>query len=107
MDQYVYEGLIGRLEAEAAHSPSAFRNKVVLITCAAYLVLFASLITVSVLLYAGFNWARTASRLSMITFSVFALSMVPVFYAVARMFFMRLSAPQGRPAAESLGQAHR
>src|SRR5689334_15772166 len=40
MDRYFYEGLIGRLEVEAARSPAVFRTKVFLMGCAAYVALF-------------------------------------------------------------------
>lgn len=96
MDRYVYEGLIGRLEAEAAHSPGAFRSKVLLLSGAAYAALFLSLAGVAAAIYFGFNWARDAHRASMFTFGVFAVSMVPVFFTVLRMFFMRLQPPEGR-----------
>lgn len=56
MDREVYEGVVERLEAEAAHNPAAFRCKILLVSCAAYLTLFATLIGVAVLIYADIHW---------------------------------------------------
>lgn len=95
MDQYVYEGLVERLEGEAAHNPAAFRSKVLLISCASYLALFATLIGVAVIISACFHSARTSYR-GMFSLGAFAVSMIPIFFVVLRVFFMRLQAPEGR-----------
>lgn len=98
MDQHAYEGLIEQLEAEAAHHPAAFRSKVILISGAAYLVLFAALVAAALLIYFGVNWAYEKHRTAdLLRLGVFALVMAPVFFAVLRMFFMRLEPPAGRP----------
>lgn len=98
LDQYIYEGLIERLEAEAENSPAAFRSKVFLISSIAYLVLFGTLLGAALLIYFGLNWAYDGHQTSyLIDFGLFALVMLPVFLAVLRMFFMRLEAPEGRP----------
>ena len=39
MDCDQYEGLVRQLEAEAEHNPGGFRNKVLLISSAAYVAL--------------------------------------------------------------------
>lgn len=96
MDRYVYEGLIGRLEAQAEHGPALFRTKVLLISGAAYIALFATLAAIVGFVYAGFNWAREAQRASMITVAIFGITMIPVMFVVLRMFFMRLAPPEGR-----------
>lgn len=96
LDRYVYEGLIGRLEAQAEHNPALFRTKVLLISGAAYIALFATLAAIAGFVYFGFNWARAAHRASMFSVAVFGVTMIPVFFAVLRMFFMRLSPPSGR-----------
>lgn len=96
MDHYVYEGLVGRLEAQAEHSPALFRTKVLLISGAAYIVLFAALAAIAGFVYFGFNWARDGHKARMFTIVVFGITMIPVFFAVLRMFFMRLSPPDGR-----------
>lgn len=96
MDRYVYEGLIGRLEAQAEHNPALFRTKVLLISGVAYIALFATLAAIAGFVYFGFTWAREARRASMFTVAIFGITMIPVFFAVLRMFFMRLSPPEGR-----------
>lgn len=96
MDRYVYEGLIGELEAHAEHNPALFRTKVLLISGAAYIALFITLAAIAGFVYAGFNWAREAQRASVITVAIFGLTMIPVFFTVLRMFFMRISPPEGR-----------
>ncbi len=97
LDRYVYEGLVGRLEGQAERNPALFRTKVLLISSAAYIVLFAALAAIAAFVYFGFKWARSEHRVSMFTITVFAITMIPVFFAVLRMFFMRLSRPEGRP----------
>ncbi|HEY8607876.1 MAG TPA: M48 family metalloprotease [Noviherbaspirillum sp.] len=96
MDRYVYEGMIGRLEAQSEHSPALFRTKVLLISGAAYIALFASLAAIVAIVYFGFTWARNANRASMFTIAIFGITMIPVFFTVLRMFFMRLPPPDGR-----------
>lgn len=96
MDRYVYEGLIGRLEAQAERSPALFRAKVLVISGAAYCALFATLSAIAAFVYFGFNWAREAQRASMLTMAVFGFTMIPVFFTVLRMFLMRLPPPEGR-----------
>src|SRR3981081_1557875 len=98
LGQFVYGGLIERLEAEAENSPAAFRSKVFLISSIAYVVLFGTLLGAALLIYFGLNLAYDGHQTSyLIYIGLFALVMLPVFLAVLRMFFMRLEAPEGRP----------
>jgi Zn-dependent protease with chaperone function len=98
MDQHTYEGLVERLEAEAQHSPAAFRGKVLLLSAAAYIVLFAVLAGIATLIYFGFAWAQEKHRTAdLIRIGLFALLMAPLFFGVLRMFFLRLEPPGGRP----------
>ena len=100
MDRDEYEGLIRRLEAEADNQPTAFRGKVMLISSAAYVVLFAILFAALLLIYFGFNWAYAKQRVrDLIYLGFFALVMLPVFFVVLRVFFMRLTPPTGRAIA--------
>lgn len=97
MDQHRYEGMIAQLEAQAAHAPAAFRAKVLLFSAAAYLSLFGALLALAGLLYLGVTWALDKHRVvGLIQISLFALVLLPLFYAVARMFFMRIGPPEGR-----------
>ncbi len=97
MDRDEYEGLVRRLEAESENSPAAFRTKVVLLSISAYVLLFMSLLAIVAVTYWGISYARSHHQTRLlIMLGIFALLMVPVFYAVLRMFFMRLSPPEGR-----------
>jgi hypothetical protein len=96
LERQAYERLIADLEVEAAHSPAVFRSKVLLLSCAVYLVLFATLALAATGLYYGFTWASGSGRASMLGLGLLALSMLPVFYVVLRMVFMRLAPPGGR-----------
>ena len=69
----------------------------ILISCSAYIALFGTLIGVALLIYFGFNLAQAHhSTVNMIRIGLLALVMLPVFFVVLRMFFMRLSPPKGR-----------
>ena len=97
MDRDEFEGLVRQLEAESENSPGAFRTKVVLLSVSAYVFLFVSLAAIIAVAYWGIGYAHAHHKTRMlIMFSIFALMMVPVFYVVLRMFFMRLSPPEGR-----------
>lgn len=97
MDRDEFEGLVRQLEAESENKPGAFRTKVVLLSVSAYVFLFISLAAIIAVAYWGIGYAHAHHKTRMlIMFSIFALMMVPVFYVVLRMFFMRLSAPKGR-----------
>ena len=97
MDQYAYEGLVRDFEAQAAHSPVRFRNKVVLVGSAAYVALFGALIGLVLLLYVAASWAYTSHRASeIVRVGFFALAILPILFVVLRMFFMRLEPPEGR-----------
>ncbi len=97
MDQRDYTQLVRQLEVDSTISPTAFRTKVVLISSSAYIALFGTLITLALLIYFGFSWAREHhSTQGMIRIGLFGVVMLPVFYAVLRMFFMHLTPPEGR-----------
>ncbi len=97
MDQDQFEGLVRALEAESENSPAAFRAKVVLLSVAAYVALFVSLGLVGGLLYWGITDAYLHHRTRhLIMLGLVAVLMVPAFFVVIRMFFMRLSPPEGR-----------
>lgn len=97
MDQRRYLQLVGQLEVDSTISPMAFRTKVMLLSFAAYFVLFGTLIGLAVLIYWGFSTAQAShSTFNMIRIGLFALVMLPVFFVVLSMFFMRLPPPTGR-----------
>ncbi|MEN9865062.1 MAG: hypothetical protein RL748_652 [Pseudomonadota bacterium] len=97
LDQRAYKQLIRQLEVDAAISPASFRTRVLLISCSAYFVLFSILASLAFMLWYGFFWAREHHQVKiMIELGIFALLMLPVFYAVLRMFLMHIPAPQGR-----------
>lgn len=97
MDQHDYQLLVKRLEVDADISPGTFRSKVLLISSAAYVVLFGMLAAMALLIYFGISYAHAAHRTgSLIRLGLFALVMLPAFYIVLRMFFMRLAPPAGR-----------
>ncbi len=97
MEQRQYSQLVGQLEVDSTISPAAFRTKVMLISCSAYLALFGSLIGLAALIYFGFSLAQAShSNYNMIRIGLFALVMLPIFFVVLRMFFMRLPPPTGR-----------
>ncbi|GHT96621.1 hypothetical protein FACS1894116_14040 [Betaproteobacteria bacterium] len=95
MDQHSYYVLVKRLELDASVSPALYRTKVLLISSAAYVVLFGVLFTVAVLLYLGATrleqGASATARLALLL-----VFMGPTFFVVFRMFFMRLPPPEGR-----------
>lgn len=106
MDQQDYAQLVRQLEVNSTVNPAAFRTKVLLISCSAYLALFGTLIGLGLLIYFGFSFAQSRhSTYNMIRIGLFGLVMLPVFFVVLRMFFMRLSAPTGR--AITRGEAPR
>lgn len=99
MNRSVYEGLVDRLEAEAKNRPIAFRGKVILLSTAAYVMLFGALFGTALLLYLGFDWAYSTHQETSFLFIVLGVVtavVAPVFFAVLRMFFTRLEPPQGR-----------
>ncbi|HEX9391276.1 MAG TPA: M48 family metallopeptidase [Usitatibacteraceae bacterium] len=102
MDRDEYEGLIRRLEAESLSRPLAFRNKVLAISAAAYVALFATLGGIAGLLYwilVHASWRHHAA--AMVKVGILALMMLPVFFVVLRMLLMRLPKPEGREIGRS------
>ncbi|MES2934087.1 MAG: M48 family metallopeptidase [Pseudomonadota bacterium] len=96
MDPYVYEGLVERLEAQSYRSPSAFRGKVILISSAAYMALFAVLLGLALLLYFGIQVAQENHRsIGLIRLAILSVMLLPLFFVVLRMFSLRLEPPKG------------
>jgi Zn-dependent protease with chaperone function len=97
VDSEEFSWLISRLEAEAANKPAAFRAKVILISCAAYIVLFIALA-----LYAAFvvmGWMYIAEKgvwIHTVGFALATLAALPVFYGVLRILMTPLPPPTGR-----------
>lgn len=97
MDRDEFAGLVHQLEAESENSPAAFRTKVLLLSVAAYVFLFVLLAGIAVAIGWTAHWAHQHNRTRhLVMAGIFALMMLPVFYVVLRVFFMRLSAPEGR-----------
>lgn len=107
MDQHQYRMLVKQLEVDATISPATFRSKVLLISSAAYVVLFGMLIAIALLIYLGVTSSHTGHRsvTSQIRIGLFALVMAPAFFVVLRMFFTRLAPPEGRPLARAEASA--
>ncbi|MDR2189176.1 MAG: M48 family metalloprotease [Azonexus sp.] len=102
MDRHQYHLLVRRLEVDATVSPGAFRAKTLLISTAAYVVLFGVLLAIALLIYFGVAYAYTGARIyNLIRLALFGLVMGPVFFVVLRMFFIRLPPPAGYPLAEA------
>lgn len=97
MDQEEFGWLVNRLEAQSANRPAAFRAKVILISCAAYIVLFAALA-----LYAAFvvlGWVYLADKgmwVHKAGFALATLAALPVFYGVFRTLLTPIDPPAGR-----------
>jgi len=97
VDRDTYQGLIERLEAESENRPAAYRTKVVLLSAAAYAVLFATLIAVALAIAWGLEFAYAKhSTVALVRLAIFALILVPVVFVVLRVFFTRLRPPSGR-----------
>ncbi len=111
MDQHDYQTLVKSLEVDATINPTTFRNKVVLISSAAYIALFGLLAVMIALLWLGISYAYSHRQtVNLIRIGLFALVMAPVFFVVLRMFFMRLppprrAAPERRRGAETVQPA--
>lgn len=100
MDQHTYEGMIEQLEAEATNGAAAFRTKVLLISTSAYFTLFGGLLLLALLVYFGVSWAMDRQRMAyLIHIGWIGIFLVPIFFVVIRVFFMRLDPPQGRRLA--------
>lgn len=97
MDQHRYRTLVKSLELDATINPATFRSKVLLISSAAYIVLFGMLAAMIALFWFGIAYAYSHRHTgNLIRLGLFALVMLPVFFVVLRMFFMRLPPPEGR-----------
>lgn len=97
LDRYQYGGLVSRLEAEASHNPIAFPSKVLLISGAAYVALFGTLLGGAALVYGISQWALTRQNaFYLVQIGFLGLALAPLLLIVTRMFFMRLEPPSGR-----------
>jgi Zn-dependent protease with chaperone function len=97
MDQRQYYLLVKRLEIDATVSPGAYRTKVLLISSAAYVVLFGMLLAIVALIYLGIRTTYMEHHTgALIRIGLFGLVMAPAFFVVLRMFFIRLAPPEGR-----------
>jgi hypothetical protein len=98
LDQNVYERLVERLEGDAEHSPGAFQGKVLLLSAAPYLALFATSAGWAALIYFGVTWALAQHPMwDLVRITLFAVFLLPLFWAVLRMSFVQLDPPGGRP----------
>ena len=102
MDQRQYHRLVKWLEVDAAVNPRAYRIRVLLISSAAYVVLFGMLLAIALLIYLGTRTAYMTHHTSvLIHIGLFGLAMAPAFLVVLRMFFIRLALPEGRHLAKA------
>ncbi|QLG88466.1 M48 family metalloprotease [Chitinibacter bivalviorum] len=96
MDDPAYEHLLLGLQAQAERRPILFRAKVILISAAAYLLLFASLILLGLLLFWAFStWQQRHSVMLLLALLGMAASIIPVQWIVIKMFLTRLPKPEG------------
>lgn len=97
MDHEEFGWLVNRLEAQAANRPAAFRAKVILISCAAYIVLFIALALYAALVVLGWIYlADNGGWVHKAGFALATLAALPVFYGVLRTMLMPLDPPAGR-----------
>jgi Zn-dependent protease with chaperone function len=98
LDQQNYTHLVRRLELDSYAHPAAFRRRVVAISVGAYVALFTILGVLAWLIQYLIRWALgTAHLFAALKLGVFALLLLPVFWAVLRMLLMRIEQPEGRP----------
>lgn len=92
-----YEHLVLGLEGSSKSDPAAFRLRVILISCLAYIVLFALLLALGLLVYWLFGYAREhRNTYTMIKIGLFGLVVLPIFWVTLRAFFTRIPPPEGR-----------
>jgi hypothetical protein len=97
LDQQEYTHLVRRLELDSYANPAAFRRKVIAISIAAYVALLGALGALAWLMQYLIRWALSTSHLfTAVKIGLFALALLPVFWSVLRMLFMRIEAPGGR-----------
>lgn len=98
MDDHAYTHLVRRLEVESTINPASFRAKVFLISVSAYIALFGTLIVIGLLFYLAFDFVqhhRGHSPARLVALVSFAIAVLPIFFVVLRMCFLRLGQPQG------------
>lgn len=97
MDALKYEHLVLGLEGSSKSDPAAFRLRVILISCLAYIILFALLTALGLLVYWLFGYARERhNTFTMVKIGLFALVLLPIFWVTLRAFFTRIRPPEGR-----------
>lgn len=102
MDHEEFGWLVNRLEAEAANRPSAFRAKVMLVSCAVYIVLFLALALYAAFVVAGWIYlADNGAWFHKAGFALATLAALPVFYGV----FKILLTPRARPVGRAVTRA--
>lgn len=97
MNEEEFGWLVKRLEAQSAHSPHAFRARLLLMSVAAYVALFCVLFVNAALLYGAVVWTREhgANRIA-IAVGILGLMSLPILYVTLRTLAMRLQPPEGR-----------
>jgi len=97
LDQQEYTNLVRRLELDSYANPAAFRRKVIAISVGAYVALLGALGALAWLIQFLIRWAFSTSHLfAAVKIGLFALVLLPVFWAVLRMLLMRIEPPEGR-----------
>lgn len=97
MDALKYEHLVLGLEGSSKSDPAAFRLRVILFSCFAYIVLFALLGVLGWLLYWLAGYARERhNTFTLIKIGLFCVMMLPIFWVTLRAFFTRIKPPEGR-----------
>ncbi|WP_410498701.1 M48 family metallopeptidase [Chitinibacter sp. S2-10] len=96
MDDQAYEHLVLGLQTQAERAPAWFRSKVILISVGAYVLLFASLILLGLLLFWAFSlWQQRHSIVQLLILLGLAASVIQVQWIVIKMFLTRLPKPEG------------
>ncbi|SHH71402.1 M48 family metallopeptidase [Massilia sp. CF038] len=102
MDDEEISWLIERLETESSNAPRAFRIKVLLLSCVAYVVLFGALALVTLILgFAITHFAHAGMNRTVFLAGMFGLLLLPVAYILLREMLTPLSTPAGRPVTRS------
>ena len=100
MQAQEYETLVWSLQSQAQEIPGVFRNKVLLISLLAYVVLLGLLLALMFGLYFMLAAIGHGNAFFKIVFVSWVLVVAPIVWLTFRMFFMPLSVPQGRELTE-------
>lgn len=97
MNEEEFVWLVARLETQSAQAPRAFRGKVILISCAAYVALLLVLLANILVLYASVSYwqAHGIGRVA-VSLGMLGLITLPVSYAMLRALLTPLDHPDGR-----------